>query len=999
MDRSVDSIGSCSLDVDADSTDFSDTSGELNFLTPISGKDITREFTAGIKERCMLPVINCQAVTSVLDPVTGHIRTVLTTTATSQHPTCPATQPLLGNGDTSPTAPASNKKPSYLNLACCVNGYSNLTTYDSKLRQDINKSREVSPSRPIIATLHYNRTESGAGGGGHLLTAPTLSYVSMNNTINNNYNSSATIGSGTNRMFKMNGSGGAANGGAAGGGRMRAMNAGGGSVSPAMGAADVTDNAALNGFFNGNAGSGFLGSGMMKMHSKVISSQSQITSLSRSDADHQTLATPKKSFIQQRVEKLYGASEGVVINKQYYSSSERKYLNNIANENHGNGGGAPNGSTIAAGGKGAQSMANGNGGVAGTLAKNGVGNGHHHPYPANDWGCSLITVDENNRQINSEDQEGADPEIDALPVMRHLRPEFRAQLQIFSPKKVPKVSPNRTTALSAPASNGNNNQSHTNGTIGQDSMAHLHLHSVPVNGNSHIEREEEHARDEHTSYQEEQQQLASGSTIRSTVSSKSARVSTESSITANANGTTSSNGHLHEEALLEESSNITRHHSNASSTRTVTVSSTDGSYSGSIPTPELVEEMMRSLVVVPPTPTATSPPQSAESCVSTQRTPNVAIAVVPDTDSTDVLKPATVVVAASVIENGEQNRSAVGSNALEIVGGEGVVHCDNSSTVTEQAVANTMRTSNGGETTIVVGVPAKSIPVTTMAGIERHHQQVDAVEVVDSRRAKSTEEVLATATNGTIISSSSDSSSNNNNDVLDGNYFLQILKTERHRLEAMADEVEKEISQLKGDGVDIGEDLNGYILAAVGKARLLCSQKIKQFEDLCYTNLNQLPDEKFQTTCEDLRGFWDMVMLQVNNVDATFVEIDSFRKNGWRKPIPKSPPQSCNGAPRTTKLVKRPYKTQTNGGGSTVTDGGGAVEAKKASAALAAAKREAQRKQLMEMKRKQKLANSQPQQQAVEIFAPSAEQEGGPAQLNGGDSVVTQQRTTAVDTS
>uniref|UniRef100_A0A182JKJ4 Uncharacterized protein n=1 Tax=Anopheles atroparvus TaxID=41427 RepID=A0A182JKJ4_ANOAO len=928
MDRSVDSIGSCSLDVDADSTDFSDTSGELNFLTPISGKDITREFTAGIKERCMLPVINCQAVTSVLDPVTGHISTVLTTTATSQHPTCPATQPLLGNGDTSPTAPASNKKPSYLNLACCVNGYSNLTTYDSKLRQDINKSREVSPSRPIIATLHYNRTESGAGGVGHLLTAPTLSYVSMNNTINNNYNSSATIGSGTNRMFKMNGSGGAANGGAAGGGRMRAMNAGGGSVSPAMGAADVTDNAALNGFFNGNAGSGFLGSGMMKMHSKVISSQSQITSLSRSDADHQTLATPKKSFIQQRVEKLYGASEGVVINKQYYSSSERKYLNNIANENHGNGGGAPNGSTIAPGGKGAQSMANGNGGVAGTLTKNGVGNGHHHPYPANDWGCSLITVDENNRQINSEDQEGADPEIDALPVMRHLRPEFRAQLQIFSPKKVPKVSPNRTTALSATASNGNNNQSHTNGTIGQDSMAHLHLHSLPVNGNSHIEREEEHARDEHTSYQEEQQQLSSGSTIRSTVSSKSARVSTESSIKANANGTTSSNGHLHEEALLEESSNITRHHSNASSTRTVTVSSADGSYSGSIPTPELVEEMMRSLVVVPPTPTATSPPQSAESCVSTQRTPNVAIAVVPDTDSTDVLNPATVVVAASVIENGEQNRSAVGSNALEIVGGEGVVHCDNSSTVTEQAVANTM---------------------------------------------------------------------------------------------PMADEVEKEISQLKvrkerkhciilrkhgngrsgsaGDGVDIGEDLNGYILAAVGKARLLCSQKIKQFEDLCYTNLNQLPDEKFQTTCEDLRGFWDMVMLQVNNVDATFVEIDSFRKNGWRKPIPKSPPQSRNGAPRTTKLVKRPYKTQTNGGGSTVTDGGGAVEAKKASAALAAAKREAQRKQLMEMKRKQKLANSQPQQQAVEIFAPSAEQEGGPAQLNGGDSVVTQQRTTAVDTS
>lgn len=47
------------------------------------------------------------------------------------------------------------KKPSYLNLACSVNGYTNLTTYDSKLRQDINKSREASPIRPITHTYKY----------------------------------------------------------------------------------------------------------------------------------------------------------------------------------------------------------------------------------------------------------------------------------------------------------------------------------------------------------------------------------------------------------------------------------------------------------------------------------------------------------------------------------------------------------------------------------------------------------------------------------------------------------------------------------------------------------------------------------------------------------------------------------------------------------------------------------------------------------------------------
>lgn len=55
----------------------------------------------------------------------------------------------------------SHKKPSYLNLACSVNGYTNLTTYDSKLRQDINKSREASPIRPITHTYQY-RSENNS---------------------------------------------------------------------------------------------------------------------------------------------------------------------------------------------------------------------------------------------------------------------------------------------------------------------------------------------------------------------------------------------------------------------------------------------------------------------------------------------------------------------------------------------------------------------------------------------------------------------------------------------------------------------------------------------------------------------------------------------------------------------------------------------------------------------------------------------------------------------
>lgn len=208
--------------------------------------------------------------------------------------------------------------------------------------------------------------------------------------------------------------------------------------------------------------------------------------------------------------------------------------------------------------------------------------------------------------------------------------------------------------------------------------------------------------------------------------------------------------------------------------------------------------------------------------------------------------------------------------------------------------------------------------------------------------------------------------------IKDGNYFLQVLKNEQNRLLTMAADIERDVEQLKADGGEISEEVAGYVLVAAGKARLLCSQKMKQFEGLCYSNLNQSPDEKFQTTCEDLRGFWDMVMLQVNDVDASFSEIDSFRRNGWKKPIPKSPTPQVRSTARSTKLTKRPFKSpaaaSTNGTSSSPADSS-AADTKKAAAAAAAAKREAQRKQLMELKRKQKLANSQ---QNVEIFVPGA---------------------------
>ena len=34
---------------------------------------------------------------------------------------------------------------------------------------------------------------------------------------------------------------------------------------------------------------------------------------------------------------------------------------------------------------------------------------------------------------------------------------------------------------------------------------------------------------------------------------------------------------------------------------------------------------------------------------------------------------------------------------------------------------------------------------------------------------------------------------------------------------------------------------------------------------------------------EDLQGFWDMIKLQVDNVDDNFAEINTMSQNGWKE--------------------------------------------------------------------------------------------------------------------
>lgn len=51
---------------------------------------------------------------------------------------------------------------------------------------------------------------------------------------------------------------------------------------------------------------------------------------------------------------------------------------------------------------------------------------------------------------------------------------------------------------------------------------------------------------------------------------------------------------------------------------------------------------------------------------------------------------------------------------------------------------------------------------------------------------------------------------------------------------------------------------------------------------LCNDNINQKTRDMPPPTPADLQGFWEMVYLQVENIDSLFVELEKLRANDWK---------------------------------------------------------------------------------------------------------------------
>jgi hypothetical protein len=86
---------------------------------------------------------------------------------------------------------------------------------------------------------------------------------------------------------------------------------------------------------------------------------------------------------------------------------------------------------------------------------------------------------------------------------------------------------------------------------------------------------------------------------------------------------------------------------------------------------------------------------------------------------------------------------------------------------------------------------------------------------------------------------------------------------------------------LRAEERHIPEETRGQIRTACGMSQLLVSEKLGQFDKLLQQH--QTPNSDAPPVhLDDLRAFFDLVALQINDLDARFSRLRALKKQKWK---------------------------------------------------------------------------------------------------------------------
>jgi len=106
--------------------------------------------------------------------------------------------------------------------------------------------------------------------------------------------------------------------------------------------------------------------------------------------------------------------------------------------------------------------------------------------------------------------------------------------------------------------------------------------------------------------------------------------------------------------------------------------------------------------------------------------------------------------------------------------------------------------------------------------------------------------------------------------------FRTMVDAETRRLMDLCDSWEKKLEKNREHICDATE---GEIRCVIGQGRLVMAERFNQFSGLV-DNCEFKQGEK-ETTCMDLKGFWEMIYFQVEDVDKKFAKLAKLENNNW----------------------------------------------------------------------------------------------------------------------